>query len=102
MTDRALARSLCRWPLDDSDIFSIFTRIITDDMSKDDLRTRVLALEAKNEKLHESIAKIQSIQDETAKDLTDTHRALAAQREENQLLKVQVRQLQAQLAFTSL
>lgn len=87
---------------DDSDIFSIFTRIITDDMSKDDLRTRVIELEAKNEKLHETLAKIKTIQDETAKDLSDTHRELAKQREENQLLKVQMRQLQAQMAFTTL
>jgi hypothetical protein len=88
-------------PTDDSDIFSIFTRIITDDMSKDDLRTRVIELEAKNEKLHETLAKIKSIQDETAKDLSDTHRELAKQREENQLMKVQLRQLQAQMAFTT-
>lgn len=88
--------------LDDSDIFSIFTRIITDDMSKDDLRTRVIELEAKNEKLHETLAKIHSIQEETSKDLGDTHRELAQQRAENQLLKVQIRQLQAQMAFTTL
>lgn len=71
-------------------------------MSKDDLRARVIELEAKNEKLHESLAKIKSIQEETTKDLGDTHRELAEQREANQRLKVQMRQLKAQLALTSL
>lgn len=71
-------------------------------MSKDDLRARVIELEAKNEKLHETLAQLRSIQDETSKDLGDTHRALAQQREDNQALKVQLRQLQAQMAFTTL
>ncbi|DAZ93974.1 TPA: hypothetical protein N0F65_005485, partial [Lagenidium giganteum] len=87
---------------DDSDIFAIFTRIITDDMSKDDLRSRVIELEAKNEHLHETLAKLQTIQEEMNKDLTASHNEVTAVRDENQQLKVQLRQLQAQMALASL
>jgi hypothetical protein len=71
-------------------------------MSKDDLRTRVIELEAKNEKLHETIAKFQSIHEELAKDLHGVHFQLTQSRDENQLLKIQLRQLQAQVALSTL
>ncbi|KAJ0396550.1 hypothetical protein P43SY_009459 [Pythium insidiosum] len=87
---------------DESDIFSIFTRVITDDMSKQDLRDRVIELEAKNEKLHETIAKFQTLHDELSQDLRDTHQQLASARDETQQLKTQLRQLQAQLALSTL
>ncbi len=48
--------------VEDSDIFKIFAHVITEGMTKEDLRGRVLELEQKNEKLHESVAKLQMLQ----------------------------------------
>lgn len=83
---------------DASDIFGVFARVITDGMSNGDLRARVLDLEAKNEKLHETVVKLQALQAEAARDQHATHDLLTSARDENQQLRVQLRQLQTQLA----
>ncbi|TMW58317.1 hypothetical protein Poli38472_011905 [Pythium oligandrum] len=87
---------------EERDIFNIFSRIITDDMSQDDLRARVLELETKNEKLHETIAKFRTLHDDLHADLQETHAQLTTVRDENQELKRQVRQLQAKVALATL
>jgi chromosome segregation ATPase len=87
---------------DESDIFSIFTRIITEAMDKEQLRTRVLELEARREKMFDTLASFQSLQEELNGELRATHSELAGVRSENVQLKEKVRQLQAQLALASL
>jgi predicted nucleic acid-binding Zn-ribbon protein len=87
---------------DESDIFSIFTRIITEAMDKEQLRTRVLELEARREKMFDTLASFQSLQEELNGELRATHSELAGVRSENVQLKEKVRQLQAQIALASL
>lgn len=87
---------------DDSDVFSLFTRIITDDMDKDGLHARVIELEGRNEKLHEALSKMQSIQDSMAHDLSEIHDELARVRADNKQLRLQMHQLNARRAMTSL
>ncbi|ETV80540.1 methylenetetrahydrofolate reductase [Aphanomyces astaci] len=87
---------------EDSDIFKIFARVITESMTKDDLRQRVLELEGKNEKLHETVAKLKIIQAEANRELKDLHGDLSTSREENSRLKAQVRELRSRLAMAEL
>ncbi|ETI55584.1 methylenetetrahydrofolate reductase [Phytophthora nicotianae CJ01A1] len=87
---------------DDSDIFSIFTRIITEAMDKEELRTRVLELEARREKMFDTLASFQSLQKDLNGELRAAHSELAGVRGENLQLKEKVRQLEAQLALASL
>ncbi|RLO06115.1 hypothetical protein DYB28_002293 [Aphanomyces astaci] len=84
------------------DIFKIFARVITESMTKDDLRQRVLELEGKNEKLHETVAKLKIIQAEANRELKDLHGDLSTSREENSRLKAQVRELRSRLAMAEL
>ncbi|RHZ38503.1 hypothetical protein DYB26_008328 [Aphanomyces astaci] len=88
--------------VEDSDIFKIFARVITESMTKDDLRQRVLELEGKNEKLHETVAKLKIIQAEANRELKDLHGDLSTSREENSRLKAQVRELRSRLAMAEL
>ncbi|RLN89132.1 hypothetical protein BBJ28_00022147 [Nothophytophthora sp. Chile5] len=87
---------------DDSDIFSIFTRIITEAMDKEHLRARVLQLEARREKMFETLASFQALQEELGGELRAAHSELASARNTNLQLKEKVRQLQAQLALATL
>ncbi|RHY89364.1 hypothetical protein DYB35_007802 [Aphanomyces astaci] len=88
--------------VEDSDIFKIFARVITESMTKDDLRQRVLELEGKNEKLHETVAKLKIIQADANRELKDLHGDLSTSREENSRLKAQVRELRSRLAMAEL
>ncbi|OQR96959.1 methylenetetrahydrofolate reductase [Achlya hypogyna] len=87
---------------EDSDIFKIFARVITEGMTKDDLRGRVLELEEKNEKLHETVAKLKIIQSEASRELKETHQELSASREEVNRLKTQLRELRARVALSAI
>jgi tRNA A-37 threonylcarbamoyl transferase component Bud32 len=87
---------------DASDIFAVFTRVITEGMSHADLRARVLSLEGKNEVLHEALAKFEALRGDMARDLRASHDALSLARDEAQALRAQVRELQAQLARQAL
>lgn len=71
-------------------------------MSHADLRARVLALEGKNEALHEALARFEALRADMARDLHASHDALALARDEAQALRAQVRELQAQLARQTL
>ncbi|RLN86281.1 hypothetical protein BBJ28_00021425 [Nothophytophthora sp. Chile5] len=87
---------------DDADIFSIFTRIVTEAMDKEHLRARVLQLEARREKMFETLASFQALQEELGGELRAAHSELASARSTNLQLKEKVRQLQAQLALATL
>lgn len=87
---------------DTSDIFSIFTRIITEAMDKDQLCARVLELVARREKMFDRLMSFQTMQDEQNEELRAAHSELASVRSENFQLKEKVRQLQTRLALTSL
>ncbi|KAI9910002.1 hypothetical protein PsorP6_010785 [Peronosclerospora sorghi] len=87
---------------DESDIFSIFTRIITENMDKEQLRARVLDLERRREKIFDTLASYQSLQKEQHEAMLALQSEIASVRTENLQLKENVRQLQAQLALASL
>lgn len=89
-------------PADASDIFGVFTRVITESMSHADLRARVIELEGKNEALHETLAKFESLRGDMERDLRATHDELSRSRDEALQLRAQVRQLQARLARQAL
>jgi methylenetetrahydrofolate reductase (NADPH) len=88
--------------LEESDIFAIFTRIITNQMSKKDLRDRVLILEKTNEKLQETVVQLKNLQEETSNELQQLHQQIAKEKEEKNTLKLQLRQLQARIALSSI
>lgn len=87
---------------DVSDIFAVFTRVITEGMSHADLRARVIELEGKNEALHEALAQLEGLRGDMERDLRATHDELARSREDALQLRATVRQLQAQLARQAL
>lgn len=87
---------------DKSDIFSIFAKIILETMDKEQLRVRVLELETRRDKMFHTLASFQSLQKELKDELCAAHSELADVRNKNFQLKEKVRQLQAQLALTSL
>lgn len=71
-------------------------------MDKEQLRARVLELEARREKMFDTLASFQSLQEEINGELRAAHSELTDVRSENLQLKEKVRQLQAQLTLASL
>ncbi|CEG48029.1 methylenetetrahydrofolate reductase [Plasmopara halstedii] len=85
-----------------SDIFSIFARIITETMDKEQLCARVVELETRRDKMFETLAAFQSLQKELKDELCAAHSKIADVCNENFQLKEKVRQLKAQLALSSI
>lgn len=84
----------------DSDIFAIFKRVITEQMSNEQLRQRVSELEKCNEKLRETVLQLKSLQMESAQELNMIYHDCSTVRAENVQLKAQLRQLQTNLVLT--
>ncbi|CAI5732302.1 unnamed protein product [Peronospora destructor] len=68
---------------DKSDIFSIFTRIITEAMDKEQLCARVLEMATRREKMFETLVSFQTLLDEQNGELRAAHSELRSVRSEN-------------------
>jgi regulator of replication initiation timing len=62
----------------------------------------VLILEKTNEKLQETVVQLKNLQEETSNELQQLHQQIAKEKEEKNTLKLQLRQLQARIALSSI